>query len=83
MTRCVPRGATAQGHKALAIAIACDAQVEAMVAQTVAALGRLDAAYNNSLNTAYLPYPLMGCMSSVNCRLVIGNAPWRLGQIAC
>jgi hypothetical protein len=77
MTRCVPRGATAQGHKALAIA--CDAQVEAMVA----ALGRLDAAYNNSLNTAYLPYPLMGCMSSVNCRLVIGNAPWRLRQMAC
>jgi NAD(P)-dependent dehydrogenase (short-subunit alcohol dehydrogenase family) len=40
----------AQGHKTLAIR--CDvsdgAQVEAMVAQTVAAFGRLDAAYNNA-----------------------------------
>jgi NAD(P)-dependent dehydrogenase (short-subunit alcohol dehydrogenase family) len=41
---------TAQGHKAIAIAcdVADDAQVEAMVAQTVAAFGRLDAAYNNA-----------------------------------
>src|SRR5258707_6007328 len=41
---------TAQGHKA--IAIRCDvadhAQVEAMVKQTVAAFGGLDAAYNNA-----------------------------------
>jgi len=40
----------AQGHRALAIPcdVADDAQVEAMVAQTVAAFGRLDAAYNNA-----------------------------------
>ena len=40
----------AEGHKAIAIAcdVADDAQVEAMVAQTVAAFGRLDAAYNNA-----------------------------------
>jgi NAD(P)-dependent dehydrogenase (short-subunit alcohol dehydrogenase family) len=37
---------TAQGHKT--IAIRCDAQVEAMVKQTVAAFGRLDAGYNNA-----------------------------------
>jgi len=41
---------TARGHKALAIRcdVADDAQVEAMVAQTVATFGRLDAAYNNA-----------------------------------
>ena len=40
----------AEGHKVLAIAcdVADDAQVEAMAAQTVAAFGRLDAAYNNA-----------------------------------
>src|SRR5881275_126138 len=39
-----------QGHKALAIRcdVADDAQVEAMMDQTVAAFGRLDAAYNNA-----------------------------------
>ena len=41
---------TAKGHKALAIHcdVADDAQVEAMVEQTVATFGRLDAAYNNA-----------------------------------
>jgi len=41
---------SAKGHKALAIHcdVADDAQVEAMVAQTVAAFGRLDASYNNA-----------------------------------
>ncbi|HLY91150.1 MAG TPA: SDR family oxidoreductase [Acetobacteraceae bacterium] len=41
---------TAQGRKALGIRcdVADDAQVEAMVRQTVAAFGRLDAAYNNA-----------------------------------
>src|ERR1700729_1178543 len=41
---------TTQGHKALAIHcdVADDAQVEAMVKQTVATFGRLDAAYNNA-----------------------------------
>src|SRR5437667_3095085 len=41
---------TGQGHKALAIHcdVADDAQVEAMVEQTVATFGRLDAAYNNA-----------------------------------
>jgi NAD(P)-dependent dehydrogenase (short-subunit alcohol dehydrogenase family) len=40
----------AQGHKTLAILcdVADDAQVEAMVEQTVATFGRLDAAYNNA-----------------------------------
>ena len=40
----------AEGHKVLAIAcdVANDAQVEAMVAETVAAFGQLDAAYNNA-----------------------------------
>jgi len=41
---------SARGHKALAIScdVADDAQVAAMVEQTVAAFGRLDAAYNNA-----------------------------------
>jgi NAD(P)-dependent dehydrogenase (short-subunit alcohol dehydrogenase family) len=41
---------TAQGHKAIAIHcdVADDAQVETMVKRTVAAFGRLDAAYNNA-----------------------------------
>lgn len=39
-----------QGHKVIAIRcdVADDAQVEAMVARTVATFGRLDAAYNNA-----------------------------------
>src|SRR5438874_6365117 len=41
---------TGQGHKALALVcdVSDDAQVEAMVQQTVAAFGQLDAAYNNA-----------------------------------
>ncbi|MEN3376113.1 MAG: hypothetical protein V7604_1468, partial [Hyphomicrobiales bacterium] len=41
---------SAKGHKTLAIScdVADDAQVEAMVEQTVAHFGRLDAAYNNA-----------------------------------
>src|SRR5436190_3787510 len=41
---------TAQGHKALAVRcdVSDDAQVEAMVEQTVSTFGRLDAAYNNA-----------------------------------
>jgi NAD(P)-dependent dehydrogenase (short-subunit alcohol dehydrogenase family) len=41
---------TAQGHKTLAIHcdVSDDSQVQAMVEQTVAAFGRLDAAYNNA-----------------------------------
>jgi len=40
----------AQGHKTLAIRcdVSDDAQVEAMIQQTVAEFGRLDAAYNNA-----------------------------------
>src|SRR6266478_5776720 len=40
----------AQGHKALAVAcdVSDDAQVEAMVKETVATLGQLDAAFNNA-----------------------------------
>src|SRR5438477_8712000 len=43
-------GLSAQGYKALAVHcdVADDAQVEAMVERTVAAFGRLDAAYNNA-----------------------------------
>src|SRR5438445_9307737 len=39
-----------KGHKTLAVRcdVSDDAQVEAMVRQTVAAFGRLDAAYNNA-----------------------------------
>jgi NAD(P)-dependent dehydrogenase (short-subunit alcohol dehydrogenase family) len=39
-----------QGHQTLAVRcdVSDDAQVEAMVRQTVAAFGRLDAAYNNA-----------------------------------
>jgi NAD(P)-dependent dehydrogenase (short-subunit alcohol dehydrogenase family) len=48
--RSAAEGLTAQGHKALAIHcdVADDAQVEAMVKETVATFGRLDAAYNNA-----------------------------------
>lgn len=48
--RSVAAELSARGHKALAIQcdVADDAQVEAMVEQTVAAFGRLDAAYNNA-----------------------------------
>ncbi len=43
-------GLAAEGHKTLAIGcdVSDDAQVEAMVEQTVATFGRLDAAYNNA-----------------------------------
>ncbi len=49
-TRAAADELTAQGHKAIGIRcdVSDDAQVEAMVAQTVAAFGRLDAAYNNA-----------------------------------
>ena len=48
--RAAAEALTGQGHKVIAIRcdVADDAQVEAMVAQTVAAFGRLDAAYNNA-----------------------------------
>lgn len=41
---------TTQGHKAIAIHcdVSDDAQIEAMVEQTVATFGQLDAAYNNA-----------------------------------
>ncbi len=41
---------TAQNHQVLAVAcdVADDAQIQAMVEQTVATFGRLDAAYNNA-----------------------------------
>jgi len=44
------RELAAQGHKTLAVRcdVSDDAQVEAMVSQTVATFGRLDAAYNNA-----------------------------------
>ena len=41
---------SAQGHNALAVVcdVSDDAQVQSMVAQAVAAFGRIDAAYNNA-----------------------------------
>ena len=44
------KGLADQGHKTLAVRcdVSDDAQVEAMVMQTVATFGRLDAAYNNA-----------------------------------
>ena len=44
------KGLADQGHKTLAVRcdVSDDAQVEAMVNQTVATFGRLDAAYNNA-----------------------------------
>jgi NAD(P)-dependent dehydrogenase (short-subunit alcohol dehydrogenase family) len=54
---------TAQGRKAIAIRcdVSDDAQVEAMVKQTVATFGHLDAAYNNAASRMSLrrrPTPL-------------------------
>src|SRR4051812_12443215 len=48
--RSAAEGLAAQGHKVLAVRcdVSDDAQVEAMVDQTVATFGRLDAAYNNA-----------------------------------
>ena len=48
--RSAAKDLAAHGHKALPIRcdVANDAEVEAMVAQTVATFGRLDAAYNNA-----------------------------------
>jgi NAD(P)-dependent dehydrogenase (short-subunit alcohol dehydrogenase family) len=48
--RSAAEGLTVRGHKALAIHcdVTDDAQVAAMVKETVAAFGRLDAAYNNA-----------------------------------
>src|SRR6201987_4596168 len=48
--RSAAEGLSAQGHKELAIRgdVADDTEVEAMVEQTVATFGRLDAAYNNA-----------------------------------
>jgi NAD(P)-dependent dehydrogenase (short-subunit alcohol dehydrogenase family) len=49
-TQAAAKDLAAQGRKTLAIRcdVSDDAQVEAMVAQTVAAFGRLDVAYNNA-----------------------------------
>jgi NAD(P)-dependent dehydrogenase (short-subunit alcohol dehydrogenase family) len=48
--RAAAHGLVAHGHEALAVVcdVSDDGQVEAMVAQTVATFGRLDAAYNNA-----------------------------------
>src|SRR6202522_1459792 len=44
------KGLADEGHKTLAVRcdVSDDAQVEAMVKETVATFGRLDAAYNNA-----------------------------------
>src|SRR5438477_12383475 len=49
-TQSAAKELTDKGHKTLAIHcdVSDDAQAEAMVKQTLAAFGRLDAAYNNS-----------------------------------
>jgi NAD(P)-dependent dehydrogenase (short-subunit alcohol dehydrogenase family) len=70
----------AQGHKTLAIDcdVSDDAQVEAMVEQTVATFGRLDAAYNNAgvqnvlAETADYPRVLWLCSSASS--MVVGQA---------
>src|SRR6202000_1189393 len=51
------KGLASKGHKTLAITcdVADDAQVEAMVKQTVAAFGRLHAAYNNAGGPNVMP----------------------------
>ena len=48
--RAAADGLVARGHKVLAVTcdVSDDAQVEAMVDQTVRTFGRLDAAYNNA-----------------------------------
>lgn len=80
---------TAQGHKAIAIRcdVSDDSQVEAMVAQTVAAFGRLDAAYNNAgvqgvlAETADSPRDDYDRVMAINLRGVWSSMKFELQQM--
>ena len=79
----------AQGHKALAIRcdVADDAQVEAMVGQTVATFGQLDAAYNNAgiqnvlAETADSPRDDYDRVMAINLRGVWSSMKFELQQM--
>src|SRR5579872_7152412 len=78
-----------QGHKTLAVTcdVSDDAQVEAMVKQTVATFGRLDAAYNNAgiqnvlAETADSPRDDYDRVMAINLRGVWSCMKFELGQM--
>ena len=80
---------TAKGHKVLAVRcdVSDDAQVEAMVEQTVAAFGRLDAAYNNAgvqnvvAETADAPREDFDRVTAINLRGVWSCMKFELHQM--
>jgi NAD(P)-dependent dehydrogenase (short-subunit alcohol dehydrogenase family) len=79
----------AKGHKVLAVRcdVSDDAQVEAMVEQTVAKFGRLDAAYNNAgvqnvlAETADSPREDYDRVMAINLRGVWSCMKFELGQM--
>ncbi len=79
----------ANGHKTLAVTcdVSDDAQVEAMVKQTVAAFGRLDAAYNNAgvqnvlAETADSPRDDYDRIMAINLRGVWSSMKFELQQM--
>ena len=79
----------ANGHKTLAVTcdVSDDAQVEAMVKQTVAAFGRLDAAYNNAgvqnvlAETADSPRDDYDRIMAINLRGVWSSMKYELQQM--
>ena len=81
---------TAQGHKAIAIHcdVSDDAQVEAMVEQTVATFGQLDAAYNNAgiqnilAETADSPREDFDRVMAINLRGVWSSMKFELRQMS-
>jgi NAD(P)-dependent dehydrogenase (short-subunit alcohol dehydrogenase family) len=82
-------GLAAQGHKTLAVRcdVSDDAQVEAMVKQTVATFGRLDAAYNNAgvqnvlAETADSPREDYDRIMAINLRGVWSSMKFELQQM--
>src|SRR5579872_7298955 len=87
--RSAAKDLTAHGHKAIPIRcdVANDAEVEAMVAQTVATFGRLDAAYNNAgvqnvlAETADAPREDFDRVMAINLRGVWSCMKFELGQM--
>jgi NAD(P)-dependent dehydrogenase (short-subunit alcohol dehydrogenase family) len=83
------RAIAANGHKTLAITcdVSDDAQVEAMVKQTVATFGRLDAAYNNAgvqnvlAETADSPRDDYDRIMAINLRGVWSSMKFELQQM--
>ena len=79
----------AKGHKTLAVTcdVSDDAQVEAMVKQTVATFGRLDAAYNNAgvqnvlAETADSPRDDYDRIMAINLRGVWSSMKFELQQM--